>query len=98
MSRYLLTRSAEADLLEIWTFVADDSPDAADRFEARLFAVMARLAEYPAMGHRRRDLTDKSYLFHSLGSYLIVYDPSSKPIRILRVLHGARDVKSLLDQ
>jgi hypothetical protein len=29
-------------------------------------------------------------------SYLIVYDPASSPTRILTVLHGARDLETLL--
>ncbi len=28
--------------------------------------------------------------------YLIVYDPENKPLQIIRILHGARDLPSVL--
>jgi antitoxin ParD1/3/4/toxin ParE1/3/4 len=34
--------------------------------------------------------------FWPLHSYLIVYDPAKRPVWIVRVLHGARDVRRLL--
>jgi len=30
-------------------------------------------------------------------AYLIVYDPDSKPIQILRILHGMRNVEEILN-
>ena len=30
------------------------------------------------------------------SNYLIVYDPEKKPLQIIRILHGARDLPSLL--
>lgn len=48
------------------------------------------------MGHLREDLTRRPFRFWPVYSYLIVYRPETRPIQILRVLHGARDVKSLL--
>jgi plasmid stabilization system protein ParE len=48
-----------------------------------------------------RDLYQiKSYLAENAGSvysYLIVYDPKTKPIQILRVLHGMRNVEEILN-
>ena len=32
MSRVRLSEKAETDLIEIWTYIAQDSPDAADQF------------------------------------------------------------------
>jgi antitoxin ParD1/3/4 len=50
----------------------------------------------PGQGHTRKDLTDLPVLFWPVGSYLIVYDPEKRPLEILRVLHGARDVETIL--
>jgi plasmid stabilization system protein ParE len=47
-------------------------------------------------GHIREDITDLPVRFWPVGSYLIVYDAGKRPIEILRVLHGARDVESIL--
>jgi plasmid stabilization system protein ParE len=30
-------------------------------------------------------------------SYLIVYDPATRPIEILNIIHGARDIPSILE-
>jgi len=43
-----------------------------------------------------KDLTDRPLKFWSVYSYLVVYDPASRPLTIVAVLHGARDVELLL--
>jgi toxin ParE1/3/4 len=60
-----------------------------------LFEACQRLAENPRIGHTREDLTNQPVLFLPVGSYLIIYDPESKPLSIVRIVHGARDVHSL---
>lgn len=59
---------------------------------------MVKLAGMPEMGHVREDLAQASLRFWPVYSYLIVYLPESRPLQILRVLHGARDVRSLLEE
>ena len=51
----------------------------------------------PGIGHRREDLTPEDFRFWSVYDYLIVYDPSTNPLAVVRVLHGRRDVRSELD-
>jgi plasmid stabilization system protein ParE len=72
--------------------------DAADVLEAQFFNACQRLADKPDLGHFRRNLTEKPVRFF-LGrtNYLIVYDPASEPLEVLRVLHGARDVARQLE-
>jgi plasmid stabilization system protein ParE len=55
-----------------------------------------RLAEQPGMGHARTDLTERPLKFWSVFSYLIVYEPDAAPLRIIAVMHAARDVESVL--
>jgi hypothetical protein len=50
----------------------------------------------PGQGHTRRDLTKRPVLFFSLYSFLIVYQPDVKPIRIMAVLRGTRNIKRIL--
>jgi antitoxin ParD1/3/4/toxin ParE1/3/4 len=59
---------------------------------------MRRLAQSPPIGHLREDLTEEPVRFWSVHSYLIVYDPETQPLQILRILHGARDVRRILDE
>jgi len=56
------------------------------------------LASHPEAGHLRQDLTSLPVKFWSVFSYLIVYDPAARPIAIVRVLDGRRDVRAILDR
>lgn len=96
MSRFLLTPTAKEDLREIAEFIRQDSPDAAKRVVRKLRESMAHLAGTPWMGHLREDLTDEPIRFWPVYSYLIIYRPETSPLQVLRVLHGARDVRTIL--
>ncbi len=98
MSGFVLTEPAERDLTEIWDYIAADNLEAADRVLDAIEAAFQRLAERPGTGHYREDLADKSLRFDSVYSYLIVYRWEETPLQIIRVLHGARDVRSLLER
>ena len=95
MKRFQLSPEAASDIREIWTYIAANSVRAARKLRLELFDACQRLAENPRIGHKRDDLTDQPILFWPVGSYLIVYDPQAKPLSIVRVVHGARDVSSL---
>jgi plasmid stabilization system protein ParE len=43
-------------------------------------------------------LTSDPLKFWSVFSYLIAYDPATRQIQIIRVIHGNRDVSAILDQ
>lgn len=99
MKSYRLTPAAEDDLFTIWIFIAEDNLPAADRVEADIFDACQRVAQKPDLGHFRRDLTDKPVRFFAVrGTYLIVYDPDTSPLEVLRVLHGARDAPTELEK
>ena len=96
MPAFRLARAAERDLLEIKDYVARDSIAAAARVLDRLERAFLELAEMPGLGHRREDLTPEDFRFWPVYDYLVVYDPSSSPLAIVRVLHGGRDVRGEL--
>ena len=96
MKRVTLSPEAARDIREIWAFIAQDSIKAARRVRLQILDACQKLAENPGIGHSREDLTDKSVLFWPVGSYLIIYNPVRRPVEIVRVVHGARDVPSLL--
>lgn len=98
MNTFVLGREAEADINDLWDYVADDSVDAADRIVAALFDAFEELAQFPAMGHKREDVTTLAVRFWPVGNYLIVYRPESDPIQVVAVVHGKRDVPSFLRQ
>jgi plasmid stabilization system protein ParE len=98
MSGYRLSRAALSDLDELWLYIARDNPNAAERVVDRILTTCEQLAEMPGIGHSREDLTSKAVRFFSVHSYLIVYWPDIKPLEIIAVLHGARDVPSILNE
>jgi antitoxin ParD1/3/4/toxin ParE1/3/4 len=59
-------------------------------------SAMIKLAKNPGVGHWREELADKRHRFFLVYSYLIVYRHEAKPLQIVRVLHAARDVQSIL--
>jgi antitoxin ParD1/3/4/toxin ParE1/3/4 len=81
---------------EIGAHVAQHSVDAALKVNDALEEAFELLAERPGIGHVREDLTNRRLKFWTVYSYLVVYDPDSRPLTIVAVLHGARDVELLL--
>jgi len=61
MSGYAFHPDAFADLDEIWEYIAQDNVDAADRVLADIHSTVTLLAGSPQIGHRRPDLTTRSY-------------------------------------
>jgi plasmid stabilization system protein ParE len=96
MKRFKLAPEAARDIREIWAYIAKDSIKAARRVRREMLNACHRIARNPRVGHSREDLTDKPVLFWPVGSYLIIYNPAGKPVEIIRVVHAARDVPSLL--
>ena len=96
MSGYVLGIDAAQDLENIWEYIAVDKIDAADRWIGKLFDAFEALARTPSMGHRREDLTDYPVLSWPVGAYLIIYRAEARPIEIVAVTQGSRDIPSFL--
>jgi plasmid stabilization system protein ParE len=99
MDKYELTPEAVSDLFGIWNFINRDNPEAADRVEEAVFRACDLLADSPLVGRVRKDLAPlplRFWVVHPYSKYLIVYDPEKKLLRIIRILHGARDFSSAL--
>jgi plasmid stabilization system protein ParE len=96
MKRFVLTARAQQDVSDIWDYIACDNIDAADRVLDALNKAMIKLAKNPGIGHWREELTDRRHRFLLVYSYLIVYRHETTPLQIIRVLHAARDIPSIL--
>lgn len=53
MTGYQFTLQAVSDLFDIWSFIAQDNPAAADRVEAAIFLACDLLASSPLAGNTR---------------------------------------------
>jgi plasmid stabilization system protein ParE len=96
MKRFILTPRAEQDLGDIWDYIAADSVEAAGRVLDTLEKTVERLAKNPGLGHMREELADRRHRFFLVYSYLIVYRFGTRPLQVIRVLHAARDVQTIL--
>ncbi len=93
--RLARTAQADDDLIAIWTAIARDNPDAADRVLDTLDARSRILADNPGLGPRRDDLA-AGLRFFTVGSYLILYRVTDDGIEAVRYLHGRRNLPELL--
>lgn len=94
---FALTSGAQDDALAIWERIADDVSEArADKVIAQIYDECQRLADFPGMGHFREDLLDRRYKFWHVWSYVIAYRWKAKPIEVIAIVHGARDLRAYL--
>ena len=84
----------EADMLEIWSNIADDKPSAADRFLDSLEQRIELLSRHPKIGESRPDLGRRVRAF-TIGNYVILFRPIRDGIEVVRVLHGSRDIPAI---
>jgi plasmid stabilization system protein ParE len=87
-----ITLSAEKDIEEIWTYIAADNLEAANRFVQQLYHQVETLERFPnrcplipeneLLGTRYRQLL--------YGKYRTVFRIARKTVYVLRVIHGAR--------
>jgi toxin ParE1/3/4 len=96
--RLSISSRARIDLDAIWTYVATESGsiDPANRLVASIMRSVYILRGTPLLG-RSRD-SDLRPGLRSLpsGNYVIFYRVKKGTVRIVRVLHGARDARVLL--
>jgi len=98
VSGYVLGPDADFDLDAIWEYIAADNIAAADRWIAKLFDAFEALGQTPGIGHRREDLTPFAVLFWPVGAYLIIYRAERRPIEIVAVTQGSRDIPAFLSR
>ena len=96
MGRVTRRPGAEADILEIWAYIAEDNILEADRWVDRLDAKFALWATQPMMGTGRDELAPgiRSLAF---GRYVVFFQPMADGIDVVRVLHGSRDIESTFE-
>ena len=100
LSPSLLTPQAWQDALEITAYIGTDNPDAASRFVPALEATCTQLVALPSLGSvrtfQRKDLKGVRILpVTGFEHYLIFYTAVQKNVKVLRVLHAARDFPTL---
>ena len=96
MNQFRVSAAARSDLDEIWFYIAQDDPAAADKFIQAIIGKFPKLAGWPEIVRQREELSAR---LRSLvvGRCVIFYRPMENGIEVVRVLHGARDLPPLFE-
>jgi len=87
-----ITAAAERDVEEIWTYIADDSPENATAFILRLEEQLDTLEQLPERCPLipENEQLGTSYRHQLHGAYRTIFRISGKTVYILRIIHGTR--------
>ncbi|MGK2741786.1 type II toxin-antitoxin system RelE/ParE family toxin [Tepidicaulis sp. LMO-SS28] len=94
MAALHVTKKARADLLEIWRYIAENDPVAADRVLDLLDETSRKLLAHPELGPARDDIRP-GLRYVIVEPYLMLYRILETDIEIVRVVHGRRDLFAL---
>lgn len=82
------TSEAIEDRRAIYEYIEADNPCAALALDELFFQKASRLATHPRMGRPGRVAGTRELVAHQ--NYILIYDTAKDMVRILRVLHAAR--------
>jgi toxin ParE1/3/4 len=95
-----LAPEAEADLHDIWYYVAQESGsiEIADRLIDLITARFLLLARHQYIGRRRDEDLRPGLRSFAVGEYVIIYRIEAEDVLILHVVRGSRDIQALLSR
>ena len=96
MAELFVSRRADADLREIWRYIASDNPAAADRVLLRIDAKLQILRRFPQVGALRNDIR-RGICMLIEGNYLLLYEYDSRKdeVDLIAVIDGRRELSGL---
>jgi toxin ParE1/3/4 len=89
------TDEAESDLVEILDYLDRQNPVAARKLARAIDAKCALLAELPELGRTREEL-GAGVRSVVVGRHVLFYRITPDAVEVLRILHGARDIRSIM--
>ena len=98
MSRYILAPAAQEDLVAIRDYYLKEAGFRVARQMLVEFAkAFQTIARTPGIGQRREDLPgDRPVVFWPMRDYLLVYRVAAKPLEIITIARGSRDIAVIL--
>lgn len=94
MASFELTAQAEEDLIDLWLYIAQDNPGAADRLLDEIEEKFPLLAGNPQLGQARPDIAEECRHL-PVSNYLILYRIIPAGVQIVRVIQGSRRLNNL---
>lgn len=97
MSRIFWTKAAKQDLLDIWLWVAERNEKAADRIQDDIAERLRLTLDFPDAGALAPEAgPDARRLV--VKPYIVLYSAESGGVRVVRVVHGRRDLAQAIRQ
>lgn len=90
------SRLAREDILESAKFIADDNPEAGIRFLDAVDETLQLIKTTPLIGRVKligKEKNIRMWFVKGFSKHIIFYTYSRQEIRIIRVIHSARDYK-----
>jgi plasmid stabilization system protein ParE len=98
---FQLTPRALDDIDGIWDYIARENVNAANRVESAVFLACRSLALHPLLGSKRSEITLLPVRFWTITrfpNFIVIYRPDTKPLQVIAVLHGKRNLRALLEE
>lgn len=86
--RLVWTEPASLDRKDIREYIAQDNPAAALALDELISEKASRLIDHPGLGRPGRVTGTRELIAHQ--NYILIYDITQDLVRVLRVLHAAR--------
>ena len=91
--RIIWSDVAEADLDDLYDYIARDVPYYAEQFVDRLIEAVGALQDHPRLGRRVPEAEDRQDVRELLfQGYRVIYLVGPEQVYILTVVHGSRDL------
>ena len=94
MPKVIRSPQSRRDTLQIWRRIAQDNITAADDLTDSFTAALDLLARFPEIGRARDELRAELKSF-PVRKYLLLYKHVPDGIELVRVVHGARDLRRI---
>lgn len=98
---FQLTPRALDDIDGIWDYIARENVNAANRVESAIFSACRSLALHPLLGSKRSEIALLPVRFWTITrfpNFIVIYRPDTKPLQVIAVLRGKRNLKAILDE
>lgn len=86
--KLIWTRPASTDRKEIREYIAQNNPAAALALDAQISKHASHLTDHPQLGRPGRITGTRELVVHQ--NYVLIYDTDGDLVRVLRMLHAAK--------
>ena len=91
MTKLHFSNKARGDLLEIWLYIAERNPSAADRVADVIEQRCQVLRNYPKLGAARPEITEEARAL-VIERWIVFYREIEGGVQVVRIVDASRDL------